>query len=95
MWSIRIKFDRTEEQPNLNFLSFKNNLSISNLRPGDHSCLLYKTEHEHLSVVTQFLLNGLKSGEKVLYFYEIHSKAKIENYLTEKVDLRKFYQNGK
>jgi hypothetical protein len=39
-------------------------------RRGMHQCFLYANDHEHRSVVTQYIHEGLRQGEKVLSFQD-------------------------
>ena len=57
--------------------------TIADLRPGDHLCCLYETSKEHQAVITPFLLQGLKRGEKVIYIMDAHNAETILGYLRD------------
>jgi two-component system, sensor histidine kinase PdtaS len=45
----------------------KSMINLEDLRPEDHLCLLYRTEQELQSVISQYLRLGLERMEKVIY----------------------------
>ena len=47
-------------------------------RQGEHICSLYETEEEQLSVAADYLADGLRAGERVLYVAE--SREAIERF---------------
>lgn len=57
--------------------------AITDLKPGEHLCWLYETEEEHRAVLTQFLSQGLKRGEKILYVGDSHTAEVILGYLRD------------
>ncbi|MFW9990843.1 MAG: MEDS domain-containing protein [Candidatus Odinarchaeota archaeon] len=61
----------------------ENNSILDNLKPGDHLCCLYNTEEEHQRVLTSFILDGLKKGEKVFYIVDFHSIDRIKEYIKD------------
>jgi hypothetical protein len=55
--------------------------SVTNIRPGDHLCILYETEEQHQQVFRAYLRRGLENGEKVLYIADERSPEAIERSL--------------
>jgi len=43
---------------------------IFRLKPGDHLCCIYAGEQERAGILSQYVKDGLKQGQKVLYIYE-------------------------
>lgn len=69
--------------------------TIQNLAPGDHLCLLYRTEEEHRAVITPFIRAGLEHNEKVLYITDVRTADTVVNYLDEDgVDVESFIESG-
>ena len=56
---------------------------LRGLKPGDHLCCIYKTEEEHRSVLTAYMMLGLEQGEKVLYIIDERTSEDILGYLQE------------
>ena len=52
-----------------------------------HICFLYETEEEHRAFVTEFLADGIRRGEKMLYLLDFHTPAMIVDYLRGRVNL--------
>lgn len=55
--------------------------AFQSLQPGDHLCCLYSSEREHRNMVTPFLLDGLRRGDKVIYICDTHAPEIICEYL--------------
>ncbi|MFH0777687.1 MAG: MEDS domain-containing protein, partial [Candidatus Eisenbacteria bacterium] len=55
--------------------------SMEDLRPGDHVGFLYQMEDEHRIVLTSYLKEGFRRGEKVIYIVDTHPKQAILRYL--------------
>ena len=55
--------------------------AITDLKPGDHLCLIYDTEKEHRAVLTPFLRQGLERGEKVIYIADTRTPEAVLSYL--------------
>ncbi len=49
--------------------------SITDLKPGDHTCCIYDTDEEHRNIITPFLRKGLEQNEKV--FFELSERSII------------------
>ncbi len=56
-------------------------LDISNLKPGDHLCILYETEHQHQELLTKFISEGLEQHQKVVYIVDSHTAGVILEYM--------------
>ncbi len=52
----------------------------ANIRPDNHICCIYKTDAEHQAIVTSFIRQGLKRGEKVIYAYYRRTPETITAY---------------
>jgi diguanylate cyclase (GGDEF)-like protein/PAS domain S-box-containing protein len=57
---------------------------IDNLKSGDHLCFLYETDEEHRAVISSFISQGVKRGEKVIYIRDTYPQRTIVSYLREK-----------
>jgi len=57
--------------------------TLTDLKPGNHLCNIYRTEEEHREVIVPFLRTGLAGGEKVLYIVHSHTAEEILGYLQE------------
>ena len=68
--------------------------TINDLQPGDHLCLVYDTEQEHRDVLTAFVREGLRRGEKVMYFADAHTPALLLDYLSNEPNLGRSLQSG-
>jgi len=69
--------------------------TIADLQPGDHICCLYETEEEHRAVLTPFLHQGLKRGEKVLYIVDAHTAEAVLGYLrNDGLDVEPYLTSG-
>jgi PAS domain S-box-containing protein len=44
--------------------------NLTSLKPGDHLCCIYSGEPQLTEILTQYLEDGIKQGQKVLYVYE-------------------------
>jgi len=51
--------------------------SLKGLRPGDHLCCIHETEEEHRSVLTPFVTQGLRAGEKVVYIFDVRTAEDV------------------
>lgn len=56
---------------------------VEDLGPGDHLCCIYRTEEEHRAVLTPYLVQGLRRGEKVIYIVDSHTAEEVLLYLEE------------
>ena len=68
--------------------------TIQDLQPGDHLCLVYSTEEEHRDVLTAFVREGLRRGEKVMYFADAHTPALLMDYLRDDPNLGRHLSSG-
>jgi PAS domain S-box-containing protein len=60
----------------------KENISwVSDLELGDHLCIIYETEEEHIDVFTSFIRDGFKQNQQVVYIIDSHTVDEILNYL--------------
>jgi PAS domain S-box-containing protein len=50
---------------------------ISQLQPGEHLCCFYQSEHEHQAIVTAFVCEGFRRGEKCIYIADVHTQNLI------------------
>ncbi|HEY6739508.1 MAG TPA: MEDS domain-containing protein, partial [Actinopolymorphaceae bacterium] len=48
---------------------------VGRMTPGDHFCFVYDTDAEADAVVTTFLLDGVRTGQKVLYLSDRREPA--------------------
>ncbi len=53
------------------------------LPTGTHICLIYSEEEERRSIISRFIANGIRSGEKVLYMADMTTENDIWNWLSE------------
>ncbi|MBC7220806.1 MEDS domain-containing protein [Candidatus Bipolaricaulota bacterium] len=53
------------------------------LKPGDHLCLIYRTEDEHRAVLTGYIGGGLERGERVLYIADARTARQIRGSLRD------------
>jgi PAS domain S-box-containing protein len=68
---------------------------IKELKPGDHLCILYKTDDEHKALITPYLRYGLENNEKVFYIVDARSSETVLNYLRQDdVDVDSFIESG-
>jgi len=68
---------------------------LSKLKPGDHSCFIFKHEEEHRIVLSRFIRLGLERNEKVLYILNEHTEETILSYLgTTKLTVKKLLSAG-
>lgn len=51
------------------------------VQPGDHLCLIYRTEDEHRTILTGYIGGGLERGERVLYIADVRTARQIRGYL--------------
>ena len=68
--------------------------TISDLKPGDHLCLVYNSEADHRRVLTTFVRDGLQRGEKVMYFADEHTPAIVIDYLSREPILGRALQSN-
>ena len=68
--------------------------TINDLQPGDHLCLVYSTEEEHRDVLTAFVREGLRRGEKVMYFADAHTPALLLDYLRDEPNVGRDLHSG-
>ncbi len=57
--------------------------NIEELNPGDHLCVLYKTDEEHKALITPYLRSGLENNEKVFYIVDARTSETVLNYLCD------------
>ncbi len=57
--------------------------SISALRLGDHLCIIYHTDEEHRTILTEYLQEGLDAGERVVYIVDARTAQVIRGYLRD------------
>jgi len=57
--------------------------TITDLKPGDHLCILYQTEAEHRALLTPFIRQGLEQNQKVLYLVDAHTGQTVLDYLRD------------
>jgi PAS domain S-box-containing protein len=62
-------------------------ITLSELKPGDHLCILYETEQEHQELLTAYIRDGLERNQKVVYIVDSHTAEVILEYL-DKTGLR-------
>jgi PAS domain S-box-containing protein len=68
---------------------------LEDLKPGDHLCFLFRSEAEHLAVMTPFLSQGLAAGEKVIYLADQYSPRVILGYLKKQgLKVEPYLQRG-
>lgn len=69
--------------------------NITELKPGDHLCILYKTEEEHKALITPYLISGLENNEKIFYIVDARSSETVLNYLRGAgVDVDPYLESG-
>lgn len=56
-------------------------VNISDLKPGDHLCVLYETEQQHQELLTEYIRGGLEHNQKVVYIVDSHTAGVILEYL--------------
>ncbi len=54
---------------------------LADLRPGDHLCAIYRTDDEHRIILTEYLKQGLATGERIVYIVAAGNVHKIRRYL--------------
>jgi anti-anti-sigma factor len=57
---------------------------VDELRPGDHACLTFSDADERLDIVAAFVLEGLKSGQKVVCYTDDVPPRVLSDHLTER-----------
>ena len=57
--------------------------TLTDLKPGDHLCLLYANDHEHRAIMTPFIRQGLERHEKVVYIVNANDQDTILDYLRD------------
>ncbi|MFW6138623.1 MAG: MEDS domain-containing protein, partial [Spirochaetota bacterium] len=68
----------------MNKYVFKNlTETLKTLEPVRHLCCLYSTEKEHRLVLSPFIAEGIKNGQKVLYIIDSHRAEVIRSYLKD------------
>jgi PAS domain S-box-containing protein len=58
---------------------------LSQIKTGDHLCLIYDTEEERKTILTSYILQGLERNEKVFYVTDAIDISDILRYLKESV----------
>jgi len=58
--------------------------TVDDLRPGDHACLTFSDADERLDIVAAFVLDGLKSGHKVVCYTHQVSPEALTGQLTDR-----------
>lgn len=58
--------------------------TVDELRPGDHACLTFSDADERLDIVAAFVLDGLKSGQKVICYTDEVSPRALSGHLFER-----------
>ncbi len=56
---------------------------VNDLHPGDHLCIIYQSEDEHREVLTEYLRQGLRSNQRVLYIVDAHTARQVSDYLRD------------
>lgn len=51
------------------------------IRPGDHLCLTFATDAEQREVVSAYIADGLRRGERVLYFSDRTRPDRLDEWL--------------
>jgi anti-anti-sigma factor len=57
---------------------------VDDLRPGDHACLTFTDADERLDIVAAFVLDGLKSGQKVVCYTDQVSPDDLTGQLADR-----------
>jgi anti-anti-sigma factor len=57
---------------------------VDDLRPGDHACLTFSDADERLDIVAAFVLDGLKSGQKVVCYTDQVSPEALTGQLVDR-----------
>ena len=78
VWLVNYKIEKDQATMEPDRIAEQN---FSILQPGDHICCIYENEPQHAEILTQYLGDGLRQGQMVLYVYDEHSPATILNYL--------------
>lgn len=69
--------------------------NITELKPGNHLCILYKTDEEHKALITPYLISGLENNEKIFYIVDARSSETVLNYLRGAgVDVDPYLESG-
>lgn len=69
--------------------------SISDLQPGDHAIHIYTNDQERKEVLTDFLNQGLKSGQKVVCILKSKSDPTVIEGLTDAgIDIEKHLESS-
>jgi len=62
---------------------------ITDILPGTHLCLLYRSEEERQAVLTEYIRRGLEAGERVLYIADTPGGLEIREFLQKAgIDVR-------
>jgi hypothetical protein len=62
---------------------------ITDILPGTHLCLLYRSEEERRAVLTEYIRRGLEAGERVLYTADTPGGLEIREFLQKAgIDVR-------
>lgn len=57
--------------------------ALADVKLGSHLCWFYASEEDHRAVVTAFLSDGFRSGERVVYILDQHPPVTVVGYLWE------------
>ena len=69
--------------------------AVRALRPGDHLCSLYQTEEERRALLTPYLREGLRSGQRVLHLPDDGDEEAVLDYLrSDGVDVAQYLASG-
>lgn len=68
---------------------------ITELKPGDHLCCIYRNDKEHRAVITPFIVAGLQRNEKVFYITDERTAKKIINYFADQaLNINSYIEKG-
>jgi hypothetical protein len=56
--------------------------AISEMKPGDHYCGIYRTDEDQRAITVDFVRDGVARGEKMLYIVNVQSAEQLRATLT-------------
>jgi hypothetical protein len=73
----------------------RKDLSIANMKAGDHFCGIYRTDEDHRTLVMDFIRHGIERNEKIFYIVNLQTAAQLKATLASGgVDAESLVQKG-
>jgi hypothetical protein len=55
--------------------------AITQMKPGDHYCGVFRSDEEHRAVIVDFVRDGVARNEKIIYIVNVHSVDQVRSML--------------